>query len=606
MGCGASAEKGGTFSLPQRDADAAGREAQLAAQRKAYPWSVAPGAFAACPPVSLEVPKEEKNSDAVAHTGTMLTDAALIVGKMKLKSNIESLEDFMSSVGDAIFGGGGVEAAPDASTDLAAAARVAFDDFYAAFDGEAASFPTPLIAQAKYDWTSDRVFGFQRANGINPTVLARVDSVAALPVPRAELTDALLAGVLPAPLEELIDAKRVFACDYVQHTKAGVLPKEHCGLAPVVLLYLDNEKHLMPFAIKLHEWPSATAAPIQEAIFTPNDPPVVWLAAKIHANSVDISYNTVHSHLVNTHFLMESAYMAMRKTLSPRHPVLELVRENLWYTIQINVLGRALLVKPLAETRSFGHEGFGVLVESAANAIDWATLDVPRAIAARGLDDVAATPDFLWRDDALAMWRAEEAFVRAVLAHYYATDADVAADTELQAWVALLRQPRNDADAEKGGCGLKNVGDVKTVDAVVNTVTRVLYCVSAGHAAVNNGQYEYFGFVPSAPGRFLLPMDALKNKPASLTLEHIRKAMPPAKRAEMQTATAMLLTTPTEDPLGSYSDDWFRGEAHARTALGNFQKALDGLSTKIRARNASVFMPYLFLDPKQVAQGIAI
>ena len=86
---------------------------------------------------------------------------------------------------------------------------------------------------------------------------------------------------------------------------------------------------------------------------------------------------------------MESTYISMRRMLSPRHPIYELLVENFWFTMIINAYARKRLITPdgpLATARSFGFEGMMTLAKSAGQRIDFSWYNIPQqTLRRRGL-----------------------------------------------------------------------------------------------------------------------------------------------------------------------------------------------------------------------------
>ena len=150
----------------------------------------------------------------------------------------------------------------------------------------------------------------------------------------------------------------------------------------------------------------------------------------------------------------------------------------------------------------------------------FAQYDLRADLAARGVDDPALLPGYHYRDDALLVWDAIAGFVGAVLRQFYRCDADVAADSELQAWVREL------ADPEIGNFrGLADPGGgLGSLDRLVQVATTIVFIATAQHSATNNGQYELYAYIPNVPGALFAPPPATK---APLSEESLVDALPP-------------------------------------------------------------------------------
>ncbi|XP_076874291.1 polyunsaturated fatty acid lipoxygenase ALOX15B-like [Brachyhypopomus gauderio] len=114
----------------------------------------------------------------------------------------------------------------------------------------------------------------------------------------------------------------------------------------------------------------------------------------------------------------------------------------------------------------------------------------------RGLEEI---PNCYYRDDGLELWDIILKFVKGVLS-YYCTDCDVKDNTELKAWLNAI--------FHSGFLQNKQAGFPKSfssVEELVRFVTMMIFTVSAQHAAVNNGQFDYGGRMPNFPSSLQLP-----------------------------------------------------------------------------------------------------
>jgi hypothetical protein len=82
---------------------------------------------------------------------------------------------------------------------------------------------------------------------------------------------------------------------------------------------------------------------------------------------------------------------------------------------------------------SIGADGFRQLMSRyIRNRFTFDELDLPADLAARGVDDVGLLPGYFYRDDGLRLWNATATYCSTMLQLFYASDADVIADSELQ------------------------------------------------------------------------------------------------------------------------------------------------------------------------------
>ncbi|WP_309665614.1 lipoxygenase family protein [Tabrizicola sp.] len=442
-------------------------------------------------------------------------------------------------------------------------------------------------------WRDDVEFARQRLDGINPGIITRFDKIPA----HFPVTDALVEGLLDEEetLATAIAAKRLYVCDYGILEGISVKPGKHL-CCPIVLMYVGADQQLRPIAIQLYQ----TAE--QGPIFTPLDPPGTWLAVKTFAQSADAQVHEVIEHLLHGHLIIEVFDVAVNRTLSRAHPVHQLLAPHLEFTMAVNKSARTVMLAPggpIDLTMAIGAKGaFELLARGWWDHWDFARHNIPADIAARGVGDVAALPGYHWRDDALQLWKVMGRYVTNMVHHFYQSDADVLADTELQAFHHEMRS--NTGGAVRGLPG----GDAGFIDrtVLIELLTRLIYAASAGHAAGNNGQYDYYGFIPNTPG-------AMYRAPPKAKSEiwrdaDLAKAMPDFETASIQIIMVRLLSRGTEMPLGQFPHSFFAASDEVLPIITDFRQDLHRLSAQIEARNASLAVPYTYLNPKQVACSI--
>lgn len=451
--------------------------------------------------------------------------------------------------------------------------------------------PMPSVAGR---WRDDREFARQRLDGINPTLITRVDELPAkLPV-----TDALVKRVLPEGLTlgSLIEAGRLFMVDYAI-LEAAPISVGRFQEAPLALFWVDETGTLMPLAIQLGQ--SQRTAPV---IFTPADDPWAWLTARTFVQCAEGTYHEIIAHLTRTHLVMEPFWVAAARTLSPEHPVHVLLRPHFTGTININYEARTELIVPngpIDETIAVGTEGAYWLTNTAYSEwsfSDWSPVaDMER----RGVIDPETLPGYHYRDDALQLWDAIGAYTRQLLSIFYRSNEEVQQDTELQSWIAELV---DEAGGRVKGLPVEN-GQVRRFEDLHRIVHQVIFLVSAEHAAVNNGQYDLFGYIPNAPGAMYVPAPRTlaRSNEAAFTY-----ALPPMKAVDEQLTLVHLLSEHTITPLGSYGPGFFQDNPQATFAVDRFRSRLDDITIAIEERNQHLAVAYTYLSPPEVGRSIAI
>ncbi len=450
-------------------------------------------------------------------------------------------------------------------------------------------------------WRDDAEFARQRLNGVNPLQIERIDE---LP-DHLNLDDERVAPVLAdLTLAQLLDQGRLFVCDWEPLVGVPVTLGRFLT-APTALFWTDDAGTLMPLAVQLDRHgtvPPETGVAGPPVVFTPADDPWVWLSARTHVQAADAAYHETVVHLLRTHMIMETVWVATNRGLAPQHPIHRLLAPHFVGTIAINWKARNELIVPggpIDSCISVGTDGAYWLINQGLRSFTFDDLDPVRDLERRKVDDVDVLGGYHYRDDARDVWNAIGGYVDEVLRCFYPDDAAVAADRELDGWAHEL------TDIDCGALrGLPLVdGRFQRFHDLHHVVRQVMFTVSAEHAAVNNGQYDIFGNIVNSPGALFLP------HPTSLAASsegEFTYALPPFKMAETQIALVHLLSAPTTSHLGDYPADFFYDHRAVRVAIDRFRNRLDQLSIAIEERNIGLAMPYTYLDPTTVACSISV
>lgn len=451
--------------------------------------------------------------------------------------------------------------------------------------------PVPAVADR---WMQDGEFARQRLDGINPFLIKLATE---LPE-KFSVTDEMVRDVLPrgTSLAQLLSQRRLFLLDYeILHGLEPLLGR-FC-VAPVCLFWKNDSSQLMPLAIQLGQSPAEA-----KTIFTPMDDHWTWLMARTFVQSADATYHEIVAHLSRTHFAMETFWVAACRTLSPQHPLHALLKPHFTGTVAINYAARNKLIAPggpIDESIAIGTEGSLTLVGIAYDRWTFESHDPLQDLENRGLLSMDVLPHYHYRDDALVLYDAIRKYVYDLLRVYYTSDEEVQRDTEVQAWARELVSA--DGGRVKGlpVCD----GAIGTFDQLQRIVAQLIYTCSVEHAAVNNGQYDQFGWIPNTPGAMQLPPPK-DHEPRSEA--NFVYALPDAYAVGQQLTLVHLLSEKTLTPLGTYSEDFFDGVTPVRLALDRFRGDLDNIGRAIQDRNRNLEVPYKFLEPWLIGRSIAI
>ena len=532
------------------------RARTLFAQREAYQWVQAPGQ----PPFCRGVPSGE----------------AFAKGKaLRLKL------DMAESVADLA---------------LAAVVRLGgHNDTIASFRRYYILRKLPEVANR---WRTDKEFARQRLDGINPMLIEQVRQIPE----HFPVTEDMFRGLLPSgsSLEALRAQGRLFMMDYKAIAGLPVVMGRF-QTAPIALFWVNDRGALMPLAIQLGQSPAH--APV---IFTPGDDEWLWLTARTHLQCADGTYHENITHLARTHLFMETFWVAACRTLPSQHPVYELLHPHFTGTVEINYEARNTLIVPggpIDESIAVGSEGSLTLV--ARDYANWTfdDFDPLKQIESRGAGDRTLLPNYHYRDDALALFEIIGSYVNELLRIYYPDDETVRGDHEIQSWVRELVEAGGWRDR---GLPLQDDG-VQTFDDLHAIISRVIYVGSVQHSAVNNGQYEQFGYIPNTPGAMYLPPPTDRSRRSEANFVY---ALPTPHAVGEQLTLAHLLSQETDIPLGNYPEGFFQGEPEAQAVVDRLRADLSQAGYDIRARNNALKargdVPYVYLEPHRVSRSIGV
>ncbi|XP_076843097.1 hydroperoxide isomerase ALOXE3-like isoform X2 [Brachyhypopomus gauderio] len=440
----------------------------------------------------------------------------------------------------------------------------------------------------KDHWDSDEFFGYQLLNGLNPMMIQRCSE---LPL-NFPVTD----DMVNFSLKNEMKNGNIFLCDYKSlNGLVGnvVNNRQQYVAAPLCLLFSTAEKKLIPIAIQLMQDPGES-----NPIFLPTDSKWDWLLAKTFVRNADFYEHELNFHLLRTHLLGEVFTIATLRNLPSAHPLFKLLIPHTRYNLHINVMARDRLISSngvLAKYSAIGSDGIIKFLQNATASLTYSSLCLPDDIMERGVKNI---PNYYYRDDGLDLWNVITKFVQRVIVHYYLNDADVEGDSELQNWIKEI---------QNGFMGNASPGipqSLNKVDELVKFVTMVIFTVSAQHAAVNNGQFEFGGWMPNFPSTIRQPPPTRKG---ATTEQTFMDAMPDVNTTVNILSVLYTLSIKSSDhyPLGYYPEELF-DDSGPRQAFADFKTDLDRLTAKFEKRNQNLNLPYTYLSPQNVDNSVAI
>ncbi|XP_073349147.1 polyunsaturated fatty acid lipoxygenase ALOX15B-like isoform X1 [Pagrus major] len=452
---------------------------------------------------------------------------------------------------------------------------------------------SPLLEYVSQHWQDDDFFGYQFLNGANPHSIQRCSTLPSnFPVAEEMVKPFLANG---SSLTAEMKKGNIFITNYkiMDGLPTRVIDGKLAVLtAPLCLLYLNPEKKLQPIAIQLGQQPSE-----QNPIFLPSDLKTDWLLAKIFVKHTDTLHVELLTHLLNPHLLVEVFAMATLRNLPMIHPLHKLLIPHHRYSLHTNILGRALLYGPgrFLTNTSLDVDGLIELFRRGFSQTNYSSLCLPENIADRGVESI---PNFHYRDDALRLWRIINSFVKAVVAYYYPSDSEVAADSELQEWINEIFYY---GFLGNGDSGIPS--SFQTVEELIKFVTMVIFTSSVQHAVIGNAQFDFLAWIPNGP---MMLNQAPPTTKGQSSVETIFATLAYKRFTAQSVSVLWLISRKYDDftPLGTYPEQRF-DEPAVLQMIKDFQAELSSLSADISKRNSELELPYYYLNPENIENSVA-
>lgn len=448
------------------------------------------------------------------------------------------------------------------------------------------------------DFQSDREFGLQRVVGMNHLMTRALSAEETLPpgLPAAELEPLFTRLKTGQSLAEALAAGRLFLADY--HPLQGLAddPGEFDGArqyitAPLALFHLGAEGSLLPVAIRLQQ----QAAP-EAPLFGPHQGEH-WQAAKLFMQAADGNYQEMISHATRIHYLAEALALASRRNLHRRHPLMALLDPHLSYTLKVNS-GRLSLADKQRQPGTFGKLFGGScqamidLMAESMRSFDFQANAHPVDLRCRGMDNSELF--YPYRDDGQLIWKALQDFVEEYLYGYYAADQDLEADPELQAWAGEMGS-RDGLRLNGFPTAISSIGQLR------DTLTNLLFTLTARHSSIHFAQYQYAGYVPNMPLACYLPPPTDPDRP--LEPDYLLKALPPFSPALHQ-SFIFYLTNFRVNRIGDYRMDAY--DTSGQAAILRFRDKLREVGARIDAGDRKRLCSYRHLHPDWIPNGATI
>ncbi|XP_004685161.1 PREDICTED: arachidonate 12-lipoxygenase, 12S-type-like [Condylura cristata] len=448
-----------------------------------------------------------------------------------------------------------------------------------------------LADKVHQHWREDTLFGYQFLNGVNPMLLRRSTSLPSrlvLPPGMEELR---------AQLEKELQQGSLFEADFtiLDGLPTTVIRGEQQYLAaPLVMLKLEPDGKLLPMVIQLQ--PPSPSLPTP-TLFLPSDPPLAWLLAKCWVRNSDFFMHVLRYHLLNTHLVAEVIAVSTMRCLSELHPIFKLLMPHTRYTMEINTQARTSLISDggiFDQTVSLGGVGYIQLLRRSLAQMTYRSLCPPHDLADRGLLGI---PKAHYVHDALRLWEIIARYVEGIVPLFYHGDDVVSDDTELQAWYREI--------TEMGLCQAQDRGFPVSLQSRVQLchfLTMCIFTCTAQHSAINQGQFDWYAWVPNTPCSMRMPPPTTKE---DVTMATLMGSLPDIWQSYFQMTLSWVLSRRQSDmvPMAYHKEQYF-SDPGPKVVLKQFQRDLGNFEREIMARNEQLELPYEYMKPSSIENSI--
>lgn len=435
------------------------------------------------------------------------------------------------------------------------------------------------------------------------------------PVSNDAIPESLLDG---KSLKDRISQQRVFTVDYREELllKAGddyvldlinekpFMDAQRYVYAPSCVLYLTEEGNLMPVAVVL-------ATPAKQGkdslVYTRADPPTEWAIAKAHFLAVDSAVHQLYSHFTRCHANSEVYAIAARRNLSSLHPIFRLLMPHFKDTLRINANARLNLISAEGSIESsFVGGQFSMSLAAAfyGKHFRFKTEGLPKDLEKRGMAKISkkdnkqvvehVLKDYPYAKDGMLLWNAIENWVTKYVDHYYSDDRAVKYDRELRQWWDDITDKGHPDIVAHGYADFRDMWPLlSSKEELVEILTTIIWIASGHHAAINFGQFNYSGYMPTAPTMCSSEMPERGTYSGYLREDSaVMENLAPIAQAVIVAGVVKFLSYHHDDEeyLGEEIQHWFQDET-IKKARDEFEAELKSAAATIEKRNNRMDLP---------------
>ncbi|KAJ8375127.1 hypothetical protein SKAU_G00057070 [Synaphobranchus kaupii] len=435
-------------------------------------------------------------------------------------------------------------------------------------------FTSKKAAYVSQNWKDDAFFGNLFLNGCNPMMIKMYTE------DQQKIPMETLQKLYP-DIRENIQNGSIYVVDYeILHglLKGWDQNSPQYLSAPIVLLQQTGDE-LKPIAIQLTQKHGP-----DNPVFSPQDKPEAWLLAKIWVRNSDFIVHELVFHLLRTHLMGEIFFIASN-CMAGNHPLARILCATGRYTLPINITARNTLINKggfFMEYTALGKDAQWVIIERATQDITYESLCLPDNLKHRGVENLK---NFHYRDDGMDIWDAIYEFVHEVVYAYYKSDDAIFQDKELQDMVNSIYLY---GFLQKQDCP----SVLNTREEAIKYITMIMFTCSAQHAAVNNGQFDIYAWMPNGPTTMRKPVPTVKE----VTEKDIMDTLPNIDTTLEAMKVTRFLSQVSKDfvALGDYPEE-VASERSMREPIikdGKQHHNLTAVNGTVPPYHQSIFKPY--------------
>jgi hypothetical protein len=272
--------------------------------------------------------------------------------------------------------------------------------------------------------------------------------------------------------------------------------------ATLTLLEMTPEKALAPILVRV--WTANALVPAATYVRGVCKDET-WLYALQAVKTSVTLYGIWLGHVYHWHLVPAAMVRTMKEATAKKtdHPVRKLLYQHSDYLIEFNYVllsdpGTTNMYRRIAPPTSLANaEEVLKLEDKFADGRKFADDDPKEELKNNGIVEADFTDKKAWdlfpaAQNLLTIWDICEDYVKAFVANTYPTDAAVAADTELQTWMANAAKP------DQGN--IRGLPDLKTRTALIGLLTSQLYRLTAhGVSRLQRSTDPWLTFVANFP-----------------------------------------------------------------------------------------------------------